>query len=116
MPIRYARSDRHKLAVIVIIGPFYPADLFACIEHHRADGGWNYGVLYDLRQMTEHPTNEALREFASTIAGPPGDEAVGPVAILTHDPVLYTRIAKKYATMEVFLDEEDAEAWLSRSA
>ena len=122
MPIRYARSYPHRLAVIVITGSFDPADLFRCLEQHRAEGGWAYGILCDLRPMTDTPTHEALREFTDMMVVRPLREwAGGPVAILTTDLKTYNRacvyadMAKAYATIQVFQDEADAEAWLSKS-
>jgi hypothetical protein len=120
MPIEYSRDDRNKRAVIVITGPFNAEELVEMVEQHRAAGGWTYGLLYDMRRMTGEPTMETLREFAAITDRRPGEPPRGPVAVLTTDPAIYSRactyavMAKAHATIEVFRDKAEADAWLRR--
>jgi hypothetical protein len=119
MPIEYSRDDRTRRAVIVITGPFDAEALVELVEQHRAAGVWTYGLLCDMRRMTGEPTMETLREFTSLTDRRPGEPLRGPVAVLTTDPAIYRRacthaaMAKAHATIEVFRDKAEAEAWLS---
>jgi hypothetical protein len=119
MPIHYTRDDQRRRAVIVITGPFDPIELLPHIEHHRTSGAWTYGLLYDLRYMTGEPTRETLREFTAKIQPRPAESPRGPVAILTQNQSMYSRactyaaMARDHATIEVFRDLDEAEAWLS---
>jgi hypothetical protein len=117
--IQYERDDRIKRAVITITGSFDALEAFDCLERHRAGGAWTYGLLYDLRHTTGEPTIETLRAFASTIESRPGEPRRGPVAVLTANPVMYSRactyaaLAKGHATIDVFRDHDEAIAWLN---
>jgi hypothetical protein len=121
MPIQYKRDDAGRRAEIVIKGPFNSQEILDCVEQHRMDGGWTYGLLYDLRYMTGEPTRDTLREFAVTMARRPGEPARGPVAILVSQPALYSlactyaAMARAHATIEVFRDRDEAESWLRKN-
>lgn len=119
MPIQYERDDLTRRARIAITGPFDPAELLTVLERHRREGGWEYGLLYDFRYMTGEPTKDALREFAAVTEPRPGEPPRGPVAMLTHDVVTYSRactyaaMVKKYALIGVFQNMREADAWLT---
>jgi len=119
MPIQYLCDTRTRRAVIVVIGPFNKSDVLDCVQQHRADGAWGYGLLYDLRYMTGQPTMEALREFAHAVERRPAEPPRGPVAILAVDPAMYrgactyAAMTKTQASIEVFRDHDEAHAWLS---
>ena len=121
-PIRYERDDSRHRAVITITGPFNLSDVRTCVEQHRSQGAWTYGVLYDLRRMTSEPTRETLDEFAILTKPRPGEPPRGPVAVVSTTPVMYglacvyAAMVKAYATVSVFRDRAEADAWLSKSA
>lgn len=119
-PIRYERDDASRRAVITITGPFNAPDVRVCLEQHRAEGAWGYGVLYDLRRMTSEPTRETLGEFAALTKPRPGEPPRGPVAVVSTNPVmyglacLYAAMVKAYATVSIFRDRDEADAWLNQ--
>jgi hypothetical protein len=121
-PIRYERDDARRRAVITITGPFNESEVRACVEQHRAEGAWSYGLLYDLRHMTSEPTKETLAEFAALTKPRPGEPPRGPVAVVSMNPViyavacLYAAMVKAYATVAIFRDRDDAETWLNQEA
>jgi hypothetical protein len=123
MPMQYQRDDVQRRVVIAYPGRFAPADALAAIERHHAEGVWNYGVLYDLRQLQGLlPAIADLKAHMERDAQRPveASQPRGPVAIVTLDPIVYG-IACKYAamgratnmTIEVFRDRTEAETWLT---
>src|SRR3954463_16819239 len=118
MPIRYERDNERRRALIAITGAFDATELLDCLERHRAEGGWTFGILYDLRFMTEQPTIDSLRLFARTMVPRPGEPARGPVAVLAGDSGMYARACayagwvQAPARVEVFRARDEAEAWL----
>jgi hypothetical protein len=86
MPIQYARDDAHRRLMVTVEGPFQRSEILTVIERQRAEDTWSYGLLYDLRRITGHPTLAELREIMDEAAawraaeGPrsrraPGDRA-----------------------------------------
>jgi ribosomal protein L37AE/L43A len=120
-PIRYERDDASRRVVITITGPFNESEVRACVEQHRADGAWTYGVLYDLRRMTSEPTRETLAEFAALTKPRPGETPRGPVAVITMNPrmyslaCLYAAMVGAHSTVSIFRDRDEADAWLNQS-
>jgi hypothetical protein len=120
-PIRYERDDSRHRAVISIDGPFNASDVRACVEQHRAEGAWSYGVLYDLRHMTTEPTRETLAVFAALTKPRSGEPPRGPVAVVSTNPVvyglacLYAAMVRAYATVSIFRDRDEADAWLNKN-
>src|SRR5260221_9711513 len=118
MPIQYDRDDANRRAVIAITGPFDSAEVFEVLARHRAEGGWTYGLLYDLRRTVGMPTKDTLKEFVRTLGRRPGESPRGPVAILTPDPATYAMacsyaaMARANAVVEVFRDKDEADTWL----
>lgn len=118
-PILYERDDDRCRAVITMTGPFNAPEVRACVERHRAEGAWSYGVLYDLRRMTSEPTKETLAEFAALTRPRPGKPPRGPVAVVSTKPVmyslacLYAAMVNAYTTVSVFRDRDEADAWLN---
>jgi hypothetical protein len=120
VPVRYQRDDSRHRAVITITGPFNVSEVRACMEQHRAEGAWSYGVLYDLRHMTSEPTRETLGEFAALTKPRPGEPPRGPVAVVSTNPVmyglacLYAAMVKAHATVSIFRDRAEADTWLNQ--
>jgi DNA-directed RNA polymerase subunit RPC12/RpoP len=72
-PIQYERDDARHRALITITGPFNAPEVRVCLEQHRAEGAWAYGVLYDVRRMTSERSRETPVEFAALIKPRPGE-------------------------------------------
>ena len=121
-PIRYERDDSRRRAVITITGRFNVSDVRTCLEQHRAEGAWSYGLLYDLRHMTGEPTRETLSELAALTQPRPGEPPHGPVAVVSTNPViyglacLYAAMVSSHATVSIFRDRDEACAWLTQRA
>ena len=121
MPFDYERDDAQHRVVITFRGAFQASDGCAAIQRHHAEGVWTYGVLYDLRALTGHPTMADLRQFMTVDAPAPSAETRrrGPVAFVATDSDLY-RNACSYAelgrgmvTIEVFRVRDEADRWLA---
>jgi hypothetical protein len=119
-PIRYERDDSRRRAVITITGPFNAPDVRVCLEEHRVEGAWGYGVLYDLRRMTTGPSRETLAEFAALTKPRLGEPPRGPVAVVSTNPViygsacLYAAMVNAHTTVSIFRERDEADAWLSQ--
>jgi hypothetical protein len=119
-PIQYERDDGRHRALITITGPFNASDVRACLEQHRAEGAWSYGLLYDLRRMTSEPTRETLAEFAALTKPRPVEPPRGPVAVVSTSPVmyvsacLYAAMVRAHTTVSIFRDRDEADAWLNQ--
>jgi hypothetical protein len=118
VPIQYERSDARRRALIMITGAFDVTEVLECLERHRLEGGWTFGLLYDLRLMVGQPSIEDLRLFSRTMTPRPGEPQRGPVAILATDREMYARacaytgLVQAPARVEVFRARDEAEAWL----
>jgi len=121
MPVNYKRDDHREHTEIAIVGAFDASEVLACVEQHRSAGYWHYRVLYDLRYMTGPPTMDTLRDFARTLEPRSGEPPRGPVAIVTIDPVMYSRacayasMVEGLASIHVFTDRAEADTWLERA-
>jgi hypothetical protein len=119
-PIQYERDDASRRAVITITGPFNESEVRDCLEQHRADGAWTYGVLYDLRRMTSEPDRGTLADFAALTKPRPGEPPRGPVAVVSTNPViygsacLYAAMVRGHTTVSIFRDRDEADAWLNQ--
>jgi hypothetical protein len=119
-PLRYERDDARRRVVVTLEGVFQTSDMLTAIARQRAEDTWSYGMLYDLRRMTGHPSFADLREMMEQAASRrPSEAPRGPVAILVTDPALY-RAACTYAalgrsrlTIQVFRDFDDADRSLA---
>jgi len=113
----YDRDDARRRLVITLQGAFQTADVLAAIERQRVEDTWSYGLLYDLRGVTGHPTIEDLKQILSQVTLV--EQPRGPVAFLVTDPILYGMLCKyaalgrsKLTVVEVFRDRDDADRWL----
>jgi hypothetical protein len=119
MPLDIVRDDSRRRFVVTGSGDFDSREVIVFFERMREEGTWAYGVLYDMRFVTNVPAVSALREVAEVAAqSPPGLGARGPLAIVVADQEAYTQ-ACSYAALsrgraiEIFRDKPDAEKWLS---
>ncbi len=121
MPIRYELDDLRRRVVVTIDGLFEADDILAIAARQRAEHTWNYGILYDLRDMTGKPTVAELRQLMNKAATrQPGERLRGPVALLATDTTLYGRLCtcavlgrSTTLSIEVFRDKSEAEQWLT---
>jgi hypothetical protein len=120
MRIHYERDDIYRRVVATVQGPFLPDDIRSVITRQRAEHAWTYGVLYDLRGMTNEPTVSDLQQLTREAGErPPGEGQHGPVALLVTNPGVYGRLCT-YAALgssttlriQVFRDRPEAEQWL----
>jgi hypothetical protein len=120
MSISHECDDARRRVVVRIQGIFQPADVLAIMARQRSEETWTYGILYDLRGVTGHPTVADLRQMlieAATLDQ--GEGRRGPVALVATEPILYGRLCAYAAlgrptlTIEVFRDWDEAERWLT---
>jgi hypothetical protein len=119
MPLQYERDDARRRVVVTITGEFQTDDVLAVIARQHTEETWTYGMFYDLRGMTGHPTIADLRSILGLVVANQGDAPRGPVALLATDPILYGRLCTYAALgrsrlmLEVFRDWNEAEQWLT---
>ena len=106
--------------MVTVEGPFQRSEILTVIERQRAEDTWSYGLLYDLRRITGHPTLAELREIMDDAAAWRAAEGPrGPVALLATEPIMYGRLCTYAAlgqsklTIQVFRDLDQADAWLA---
>jgi hypothetical protein len=120
MPVRYERDDARRRVVVTVEGEFQTSDMLTVSELQRGEDTSGYGMLFDLRRMTGHPTPGDLRKMIDETAfSRPAGQLRGPVAIVATDPILY-RVACTYAALghaklaiQVFRDVDEASLWLT---
>jgi hypothetical protein len=121
MPARYDRDDERRCVVVTIQGAFEMDDIFAVIARLRGEDTWTYGVLYDLRDVTGHPSVEDLRAIVrEATTRVQGGGRRGPVALVATGPIIFGRLCT-YAVLarsptlaiEVFRERSEAEEWLT---
>jgi hypothetical protein len=120
MPYLYERDDIRRRVVVTVTGAFQGADVFDLFARQRGDGTWPYGLLYDTRVMTGHPTVDDLRQFMRQDAETEAEQRPrGPLAILATDTTIYA-VACVYAALggskrkvQVFRDRAEADTWLA---
>jgi len=120
MAVRYERDDVNRRVVVTFKGKFDSEECLAILEQHRLGNVGNYSVLYDFIASTGAPTVSDLRRFMSVeMSASPGPR--GPIAIVTLDSVLYSRVCTYAAlgrpqlNIEVFRDRKEADSWLAQS-
>jgi hypothetical protein len=106
--------------VVTVTGIFQTSEMLTAIARQRAEDTWDYGMLYDLRRLTGHPSFADLREMMELAASHrPSEAPRGPVAILVTDPALYSAactyaaLGRSRLTIQVFRDFHDADLWLT---
>jgi hypothetical protein len=120
MPVRYDRDDVRRRVAITVEGELRTSEMLTVAEQHGGEDTWGYGMLFDLRRMTGHPTPADLRAMIDQAASSrPIEQLRGPVAIVATDPIVY-RVACTYAALghaklaiQVHRDVDEADLWLN---
>ena len=120
MPVGYERDDTRRRVVVTVHGALRKRDMLTVMARQRAEDTWGYGMLFDLRRVTEHPTLADLRELMDQASSRGEAESPrGPVALLATERIMYD-IACTYAalghtklTIRVFRDLDEADRWLA---
>jgi hypothetical protein len=119
VPLLLERDDVQRRVVVTATGPFPTADVFDFLARQRDDGTWTYGLLYDVRGMTGHPTIEDLRVIMTLHADSAAEQQPrGPLAFLSTDPSLYAiacigaALGGTKRRVELFRDRDEADRWL----
>ena len=121
MPIHYERDAGRRRIVATSVGPVTLNDALAVMDRQAAEGGWSYGVLYDMRESDYVPTAADVHMMVKHVGmlttrhGPRG-----PVALVVHDAALHA-MARRYANLGkltaldacVFTTLDEAESWLN---
>src|SRR5437660_7554108 len=110
MPIWCERNDSRRRMVVTMRGAFQTDDVLAIMARQRVENTWTYGILFDLRGVTGHPTFTDLGQIMSRAAARrQGEGPHGPVALLATQPTFYGRLCRYAAlgrsamlTIEVF--------------
>ncbi len=116
----YERDDARRFVIATGVGPFAASEILTVIERQRAEGTWGYGMLYDLRRTTGHPSLAELRTIMEKVSSlDQTTRSRGPVAMVTTDPNFYLA-GCAYAAMwrmtlriNVFRDRAEAIEWLA---
>jgi hypothetical protein len=121
MPILYDCSDAIRRIVVTVMERLQLEDIQEVIERQHREPTTSYGVLYDLRGLPGVPPVEHLvRRRVEAIAEARPDRW-GPAAIVTLDTNTYNvachhvMLTKAGGRIEVFLDREEAEMWLTKA-
>jgi len=121
MSLRYVRDDAHQRITATIWDPLVPDELYAVSDHQATAGTWRYGVLLDLRDLTQPPTADDVRRLIDHVRALIHVHGRrGPVATVSLQPAVYG-MARMYemlaegAGLEVaaFKTINEAESWLS---
>ena len=51
MPITYERDDQRRRIVVTTVGTVAYEEVMAVVDRQAAEGTWQYGMLYDSRQV-----------------------------------------------------------------
>ena len=123
MPISYQRDDQRRLINVTVTEPCSVDDISSVIDRQGGEGTWEYALLYDLRAMTDASTEADLQQLAERVKGAGGERERGPVGIaIRARPALfllglmYTKLIREFATVEVLLSPAQIDAWLVRHA
>ena len=123
MPIVYQRDDQRRLITVTMTEPCSVDDISSVIDRQAGEGTWEYGMLYDLRAMTDASTEAGLQQIAERVKVSGGERERGPMGIaIRAQPALFllgmmfAKLVKGLATVEVLLTAGQIDAWLVRNA
>ena len=123
MPIAYQRDDRRRLIIVTVTEPCSVADISSVIDRQGVEDTWEYALLYDLRAITDASTEADLQQLAERVKVAGGERERGPVGIaIRAQPglfllgLMYTKLARKVATVEVLVTAKQLDDWLARHA
>ena len=123
LPIAYQRDDQRRLITVTLTEPCSVDEISSVIDRQAAEATWEYARLYDLRAMTDAPTEAILQQFAERVKAPGGERERGPMGIaIRAQPALfllgmmYAKLVRELVTVEVLLTAGQIDAWLVRNA
>lgn len=121
VPFHYEVDHAARRVSVLWRNPVAVADMIEVLDRQAADGAWAYGVLHDLRQVTDLPLSamapalEASRRL-SAAQGPRGPIALVPSLDRVAVSQRYVMKAREDQRMEVFWSRDDAEQWLNTAS
>jgi len=120
MPITYERDDERRRIVVTTVGTVGYEEVMAVVDRQAAEGTWQYGMLYDSRQVSTVASQADVRmglKHVETLSRAYGQR--GPVAFVTTMPAAYGMVrmysilaGQLHQVVEVFRDIGDAERWI----
>jgi hypothetical protein len=122
MPFDYQRDDSSRRVTVAYSGDFLAAEGLAILQRNRDEGVGAYALLYDLSNLTGHPTVDDVKRFIEEeLKSMPPNGVRGPVAIVASDEAIY-RMSCAYAVLgrhriniKVFREQVEAGAWLQQN-
>ena len=123
MTIAYQRDDQRRLITVTVTEPCSVDDISGVIDRQAGEDTWEYALLYDLRAMTDAPTEADFQQLAERVKAAGGESERGPVGIAIRARpavfllgLMYTKLIKEFVTVEVLLTAAQIDAWLVRNA
>jgi hypothetical protein len=122
MSLRYTRDDARRRILATFSDPLVePAEMYVVCDHQVAEGTWSYGVLVDLRNLTQPPTPDGVRGLVEHVRrlgrtyGRRGPVATVSVKLSTYGMARMHEILAEDAEQDVaaFRSVPQAEEWLS---
>jgi hypothetical protein len=118
MKVDFIRDDKARRVTVAVQGAFDDAAWRSGITDRLSrEALWSYGLIFDLRLMSDNIAEVNVREIASSgLAGPLTAER-GPVAIVASGNTTYGKACAFVAVapalmIDVFHSMADASAWL----
>jgi hypothetical protein len=123
VPIAYQRDDLRRLITVTVTEPCSVDDIFSVIDRQSNEDTWKYSLLYDLQGMTDASIGADLPQIADRVKAVGGGRKRGQVGVaIPARPALfllvlmYTKLIRELATVEVLLNGAQIDAWLARNA
>jgi hypothetical protein len=123
MPTAYQRDDPRRLITVTVTEPCSVDDILGVIDRQASEDTWEYALLYDLRAMTEAFIGADLPQIAERVKAVGGGRERGQVGIaIRAQPaqfllgLMYTKLIRELATVEVLLTASQIDSWLARNA
>jgi hypothetical protein len=120
MIVRFTRDDLERRLTISVSGDFSADDWHsAVVVRLRDEDVWSYGILYDLRGLTEAMAQSDIEDFVREGLRVQRLTPRGPVAIVAADQATYVKACEFVAltgsrlTVKVFRFVAEADAWLT---
>ena|SRR5262249_51412653 len=121
MSMRYVRDDVNRRVRATVWDPLVWSEMLAISEHQVAEGTWRYGLLLDLRDVTQPGGADCIRNLTAhvqTLVTKNGPR--GPVAAVANRSATFG-MARMFAILAedaaldvgVFRDIPAAEKWLT---
>jgi len=81
MPIANQCHDQRRLITVTVTDPCSVDDISSVIDRQAVEDTWEYALLYDLRAMTDAPTETDLQQLTERVKVAGGERERGPVGI-----------------------------------